>query len=1234
MSRGRVSSDDEDDDEETLELKLKAIEARLKLKKLKQARARRAESEEGDNGSRTGSRANTSTSAPIKVSGLRVPRDIPRPQSAVQVPGSPVRNSRAPDVQKSPARVLLGIDKGLRAHDVSLKRASSFNHRTDAARDATGSLSRANSQRGRTEVSTPAPRGKSFSERIAESRLNDKERQDKLSRIESSRSRGFGVSADDLYSSQDLPGSRTMSSLSSSSTRTESRAMAPPVNNTQYLQKSRSLAAIEKSATPRRSHATTTTFSSKSSASNTRNPKPPPSTANPSSELSNVNESIEPSIFETFSGFHLSKRLIPHNTLTRTLDGKSLYNLPKLLKEVKGPEYDTPDVESDYVVLGIIASKSSPLTPKNARKINASDNDPDDAANGPSKFMVLHLTDLKWEIDLFLFDTGFSQFWKLSVGTIIAVLNPEIMPPRNRATGQFSLKLSSSEDTVLEIGMARDLGFCKAIKKDGKECRQWIDGRKTEYCDFHVELAIDKSKRGRMEVNTMTGFGKGTRGGGGSRGGRGGSGGRGGGQGGKDDGLVRQGRFHDRNLHETVYIAPGSRSAAQLLDEEDTITGVGRAEAHRKRLADQERERELAKRLGEAGNGMGAAYMKARGVDKQEQEEKRAEAEKQKGESLGEETLSLLGRKAGDVTLSPVKRKRSTGFSSTNKTSEPMGWGGAFQRGLPVPKKKEREEREVSPAKKKARFMLEKKGIREPGRDSLGGMDIGLIAAMDEDDDDDDGLEIIPSMRSSSSEHRLSPEQPSFYAIIAYEDPYVQPLILSALNKRFPDQYNLIPSLLDLPSTTPSPDKAPQKDSEPNLLQILPYESLFLDHALAHPTTSLINAYIIRKALIRKHYLATTVANWIVKNPDGVLKTNVVPGESFEVDYVEFLDEAVLECWGLRESWDRNTAKETSREERVSGSDPQEREWWILKPGLSDRGQGIRLFSSEEELTAIFEEWDPDSDSDSDDDNEISPSPSPSENESTSLPQPPKEATSSDDRIITSHLRHFTAQPYIHPPLLLPPPGAPADAPRKFHIRTYVLAYGALRVFVYKPMLALFAAAPYVPPWVSPAAGADVNSAAGLRAHLTNTCLQETGEREGSVGLFWELPDAVGNAEAVDGKGWKEEVFQQICAVTGEVFEAAARGMGVHFQPLPNAFEVFGLDFLVKDGGEAACTTYLLEVNAFPDFKQTGVELRDLIGGLWEGVVDVAVGGFFGLDGEAGRDERMVEVLDIDLGRR
>jgi len=73
-----------------------------------------------------------------------------------------------------------------------------------------------------------------------------------------------------------------------------------------------------------------------------------------------------------------------------------------------------------------------------------------------------------------------------------------------------------------------------------------------------------------------------------------------------------------------------------------------------------------------------------------------------------------------------------------------------------------------------------------------------------------------------------------------------------------------------------------------------------------------------------------------------------------------------------------------------------------------------------------------------------------------------------------------------------------------------------------------------------------------------------------------------------------------------------------------------------------AVTAYLLEVNAFPDFRQTGAELSDVVAGFWEGVVDVAVAPFFGLDrgaddgGEAegrGRGE-MVLVKDVDLGRR
>lgn len=470
--------------------------------------------------------------------------------------------------------------------------------------------------------------------------------------------------------------------------------------------------------------------------------------------------------------------------------------------------------------------------------------------------------------------------------------------------------------------------------------------------------------------------------------------------------------------------------------------------------------------------------------------------------------------------------------------------------------------------------------------------------------------DIRPSAKSGLASLTLT-DRPSahFYAMINYEDAYVQPLILAALASQLPpDSYTLINTLAELP-TPASP-----------LLQIQAYESLSFEQLLDNPATSLANAYIIRKALIRKHYLSNTADNWIAKHPESILATNMKPSCDFELDYAEFLDDALVEAWELQKSFAENEGKVAA-----------DREWWILKPGMSDRGQGIRLFSTEEELQTIFEEWEADApDSDDEDEGEGE-----TIDDNDALSKPGKAAK--DDYIVTSHLRHFIAQPYIHPPLLL---ALEADfAPRKFHVRTYVLAVGGLKVYVYKPMLALFAAEAYVAPWTT-SGDSKVDSEEGapelnLKAHLTNTCLQD-GTRDGAVQSFWSLPSDLPSTGSTSSTSlppdWKDTTFAQICETTGSIFEAASRSSSIHFQALPNAFEVFGLDFLVDEMG----TAWMLEVNAFPDFRQTGGELRDIVGGLWEGVVREVVGDFFGLEGLK-KDDRtgdMVLVKDIDLGRR
>ncbi|KXL45739.1 hypothetical protein M433DRAFT_736 [Acidomyces richmondensis BFW] len=445
------------------------------------------------------------------------------------------------------------------------------------------------------------------------------------------------------------------------------------------------------------------------------------------------------------------------------------------------------------------------------------------------------------------------------------------------------------------------------------------------------------------------------------------------------------------------------------------------------------------------------------------------------------------------------------------------------------------------------------------------------------------------------------------YIDIAYEDTYIEPLLIAALRARLPSdllvflhhqQQHTSQLTASKPDTTTSAhvSAGPSLPSLPEAAKILhyrQYETLPFPALLAHPQTRQANSYVVRRALIRKHYLSATIRHWVAKHPDSALAKGWPGGCELEVDYAEFLDEALAEAWELRESWAKNG------KEGENG-----RAWWILKPGMSERGEGLRLFSSEEELREIFEEWDP-----PDDEEE-------------------KAEEAEGEGIMTTHLRHFLAQPYIHPPLLLPSPFPAAG--RKFHLRVYVLAVGALKVYVSRSaVLALFAAEPYHAPSSSPN---------NLAPHLTNTCFQQSStgkEREGDriVYSFWDLPPTLSTLAQGDDIDWRDSIFTQICALTSEVFTAAARGMGPHFQPFANAFEVFGLDFVVGADGRV----WLLEVNAFPDFAQTGKELKGLVEGVLEGVVERAVRPFFFPDlamWKAEKGDGMVEVLDLELGRR
>lgn len=220
--------------------------------------------------------------------------------------------------------------------------------------------------------------------------------------------------------------------------------------------------------------------------------------------------------------------------------------------------------------------------------------------------------------------------------------------------------------------------------------------------------------------------------------------------------------------------------------------------------------------------------------------------------------------------------------------------------------------------------------------------------------------------------------------------------------------------------------------------------------------------------------------------------------------------------------------------------------WFILKPGMSDKGQGIRLFSSPDELREIFEEMESDSEDEDEDEEEDEDGDedqkSREEKKELDHEEDDEQEEHDDDEetgIASSQLRHFVIQQYLPNPLLLQPSSSSSSSPsppsgRKFHLRAYMLLSSAYTVHLSRTTLALFSSLPYQTP---------TSHEESLLPHLTNTCLQppmSPGEvDEENVHLWWELEGSQGYAGGEGGENSSclltKEVLEQVWQQVGKV---------------------------------------------------------------------------------------------------
>ncbi|KAG8850138.1 hypothetical protein FRB96_000513 [Tulasnella sp. 330] len=353
-------------------------------------------------------------------------------------------------------------------------------------------------------------------------------------------------------------------------------------------------------------------------------------------------------------------------------------------------------------------------------------------------------------------------------------------------------------------------------------------------------------------------------------------------------------------------------------------------------------------------------------------------------------------------------------------------------------------------------------------------------------------------------------------------------------------------------------------------------------------------------ALIRKHFLHRTFVNYVAKHPDSILVKAVPRTWSIELAFADELDELWSdELWELGQKLD-----ESPQSTAVN--------WWILKPGMADRGMGIRLFHDKASLTKIFESFE-DPDSDGEDEREERGSEDTGDSDNTG--------------VAMSQLRHFVIQ-------------TPARRKYRAHLKRH-----KLQQVWEERILALFAPSPYSVPIVCETGPDDDEGRGGhidLTPHLTNTSLQRDNvDIDGNVRLLDELIGCQVYPSSPDGPKRHlapediSNIVNQVAEILTETFQAAL-AMSVHFQPLPNVFEIFGADLLVTyNNQDDSLQVHILEMNAEPAIELTGKRLQWILDDFFQGVANVCVRPFlFHLDAIEDADETDWTVGETRYGLR
>ncbi|XP_023312028.1 protein MCM10 homolog [Anoplophora glabripennis] len=181
-------------------------------------------------------------------------------------------------------------------------------------------------------------------------------------------------------------------------------------------------------------------------------------------------------------GMRIVKPLISSATLKERMVGREAVPFARINNYLQ-----TCHKEKDWVIAGVIANKSAVKTSQKG-----------------TQFCIWTLTDLKNDIktiSLFLFSKAHKELWKTVVGTIVGVLNPNVLDRKDGSKDEACLSVDNPQ-RVLILGLSKDFGTCKSLKKNGEQCNAIVNLNQCEYCIYHIKQEYQKcSKRSELQAN-------------------------------------------------------------------------------------------------------------------------------------------------------------------------------------------------------------------------------------------------------------------------------------------------------------------------------------------------------------------------------------------------------------------------------------------------------------------------------------------------------------------------------------------------------------------------------------------------------------------------------------------------------------------------------------------------------------------------------------------------------------